>query len=103
MESERRLTTRFRSIDLGDSALGQSADAESHIQTQRAGRNRLDRLMPALPHAHNRALPEGLFDLAESHLEGSISVGVLAVGHWFNRRIGATHDRFSLAELFYNG
>ncbi len=40
MQRQRRFARRFRSVDLNNTALGQAADAQRHVQRQRAGGNR---------------------------------------------------------------
>ena len=65
LQRQRRLARGFGSVDLDDAPLGQAADTQRNIQTDRARRNGLD--VPgclAVSHAHDRALTELFFDLA---------------------------------------
>jgi hypothetical protein len=70
VQSERGLAGGLRPVDFDDAALGQAADAERDVETQRTGRNRLDldRLL-VLAQAHDRALAERPFDLRERRVE----------------------------------
>src|SRR5690606_29694616 len=58
------LASAFRTVDLGDATLRESADADRGIEVDRSRRNRLDlHLRAILAHLHNGALPERLLDL----------------------------------------
>ena len=57
--SQGGFTGGFRAINLNNSALGHTADAESGIQRQRAGGNGLHIHIGAIAQAHNGALKRG--------------------------------------------
>src|SRR5690348_1768138 len=59
------LAGRLRPVDLDYAAARQTADTEGDVQPQRSGGNRLDGFVDAIAHAHDGALAELLFDLAE--------------------------------------
>ena len=66
MQRQRRLARAFRPVDLDHPALRQPADTERYVEPDRTRGNRLD--VPGrlgVPHAHDRALAELLFDLAK--------------------------------------
>ena len=65
VQRDRGLTGGLRSVDLDDSAARQTADAECKVKTDGAGRDVLDRHAGVFAEAHDRALAELLFDLAE--------------------------------------
>ena len=58
-------TGGFRPEDLNDSALGNTADSQSMVEQQRAGRNCLDVERAVLPELHHRTLAELAFDLKQ--------------------------------------
>ena len=62
---ERGFAGRLRAVDLDDAAARQAADAERDVETERAGGDDFDRFVDLVAHAHDRALAELLFDLAE--------------------------------------
>ena len=66
---ERRLARRLRAEDLDDAPARKAADAESHVERERAGRHGADRHLRAVAHPHHRALPELPLDLAECDVE----------------------------------
>ncbi len=55
----------LRPVDLDHTSTRQATDAKRDVQPQRAGGHRLDGFVDAVAHAHDRALAELLFDLAE--------------------------------------
>ena len=63
------LAGRLRAVDLDHPATWQATDAECDVEPQRTGGNHVDRLVDAIAHAHDRALAELLFDLAEGGSE----------------------------------
>ena len=65
VQSDRGLTGGLRSVNLDDTAARQAADAEREVEADRAGRDVLDRHAGVFTEAHDRALAELLFDLAE--------------------------------------
>jgi hypothetical protein len=65
LQGQRRLARGLRTVDLDDAAARQAADAERDVERQRAGRNRIDRIRRPVAHAHDCALAELLFDLAQ--------------------------------------
>ncbi len=81
---QRRLTRGLRAEDLHDAPLGHAADAERHIQRDRAGGDRVDAHLRALvAHAHDGALAELALDLSERPLQGGVAClcGLLFVGY----------------------
>src|SRR5207237_228172 len=70
MERQRRLARALRAINLRDPPAGQSTDAKGDVEAERAGRDRLgfDGVL-VLAEAHDGALAEGPFDLAESGVQ----------------------------------
>ncbi len=68
------LTAAFRSVDLDDTAARQAAEAQRHVQRDRAGRDHLDRHPRLLTEAHDRALAELPLDLEESGIQGLLPV-----------------------------
>ena len=64
-----RLARAFRAIDFNDPPLGQSADTQRDIQTQRSGRRRLD-IHRGFPGSklHYRALAEEIYIREEGRL-----------------------------------
>ena len=71
---ERRLARRLRPEDLDDAAARQPADAEGEVERERAGRDRADRDLRRVAHAHHRALAELPLDLAERDVERFLPV-----------------------------
>ena len=65
LQGERRLARRFRTVDLDHAPARQTADAKRHVERQRTGRNRVDRIRRPVAHAHDRAFAELFFDLAQ--------------------------------------
>ena len=66
---ERRLAGGLGAEDLDDAAARQPADAERHVERERPGRDRADRDLRPVAHAHDRALAELPLDLAECDVE----------------------------------
>jgi len=88
------VTGGLRAVDLDDPAPGQAADAQRHIQGDRAGRDDRDRLTHLVSEAHHRALAEVLVDLGHRQFECFFAIGrlrhdVSPVVRWFG-------DRFSV-------
>ena len=69
VHGEGRLTRRLGSVDLDDASAGKAADPEREVERQRPGGDRLDPQVEVLPHPHDRAFAELLFDLAQCHVE----------------------------------
>src|SRR6185369_2280867 len=66
LQRQRGFARGFRAVDLDDAAARQSADAERDVQSERAGRYRLDVVvLGGFAEAHDRALAELFFDLPE--------------------------------------
>ena len=69
-QRKRGLARRFRPVDFDHASARQSADAERHVEAERAGRHDRDisgnRLLAEL---HDRAFAELFFDLAERQVE----------------------------------
>ena len=71
LQRQRRLAGGLRPEDLDDAAARHAADAEGEVDADGAGRNGVDRLDGALlPEAHDGALAELFFDLADGKLDG---------------------------------
>jgi hypothetical protein len=71
LQGQGGLAGGLRAVDFGDAAAREAADAERVVDADGAGRDGFhgrDRV--ALPEAHDRALAELLFDLADGHVEG---------------------------------
>ena len=80
LERQRRLARRFRAEHFDDAAAGNAADAERVVEADRAGRDRghlRDDLVAA--EAHDRALAELLFDLADGQFDGLRALAVVTV------------------------
>jgi hypothetical protein len=70
LERERGLARGFRTVDLDHAAARKAADAERHVQAQRAGGDDLDGLVHVrIAHLHDRALAELLLDLRKRGCE----------------------------------
>ena len=66
LQRQRGLAGGLRPVDLDHAAARQAADAERDIEAQRAGGDDLDIVAwPRIAQAHDRALAELLFDLAQ--------------------------------------
>ena len=74
LQRQRGLARGLRAIDLDHAALGQAADAQRDVQHQRAGADHFGRFGHLVAHAHDRALAELLFDLAQGGREGALLV-----------------------------
>ena len=71
VERERRLTARFRSVDLDDPAARDAADPEREIERDRARRNHVDlHAGGEIAHLHDGTLAELTLDLRERVSEG---------------------------------
>src|SRR5207342_1134083 len=66
---ERRLARGLGTEDLDDPSARETADAERHIESERARRDRADRDLRSIAHAHHRALAELPLDLTECDVE----------------------------------
>ena len=65
------LAGRFPAVDLGNTAAGQAADAQGHVQGQRAGGNDVgDKVGDLFVATHHRALAVVFFNTAQGDLEG---------------------------------
>jgi hypothetical protein len=70
VEGQRRLARRFRPVDLHHPAAGDAADAEGDVEAQGSRGDHLDgRKRVTVPEAHDGALAELFFDLAQGHIE----------------------------------
>jgi hypothetical protein len=77
LQRERGLAARFRAVDLDHPAARQAADAERHVEAERAGGDDFDVFDDlAFTKAHDRALAELLFDLGQRGLQGLGFFGV---------------------------
>jgi hypothetical protein len=74
LERQRRLARRLRAVDLDDAAARDAADAEGVVDADRAGGDGLHGDAGAvLAEAHDRALAELLFNLADGDIEGLVA------------------------------
>ena len=71
---ERRLPRGLRAEDLDDAATGKAADAECEVEREGAGRDRSDRDLGSVAHAHNGSFAELPLDLAERDVERFLSL-----------------------------
>ena len=71
---ERRLPRRLRAEDLDDAAARQAADPERHVERERACRDRSDRDLRTVAHAHDGPLAELPLDLAERDVERFLAI-----------------------------
>ena len=69
VQRQRGLAGGFRPVDLDDAPLGHAADAQRHVQRQRAGGDGLHVHLRAVAKAHDRALTEVLVDLGKGRLQ----------------------------------
>ncbi|MBS1183184.1 MAG: hypothetical protein H6Q99_3064 [Proteobacteria bacterium] len=69
VQRQRRLARRLRTVDLDDTPLRQAADAERNVETERAGRYRLDFHHLPLAEAHDGPLAESPLDLRQRGVE----------------------------------
>ncbi len=77
LQRQRRLARGLRPVDLDDPALRQPADAERDVEPQRARRDDLDVATSGrIAEAHDRALAELFFDLAEGRRQRFLAVVV---------------------------
>ena len=102
MQRQRRLTGGFRSVDLDDAALGQSADAERKVERKRAGGNGLHIAHGIVAKAHDRALAIGALDLLHRGLDRPLLVvshrrGCLRLSFFCHVRVPPD----SLCKLFF--
>ena len=70
VQAERRLAARFRSVDLGDAAARNAADADGRVEVD-ARRSESTRRVPSLigAHPHDRALAAALLDLRDGQIQ----------------------------------
>ncbi len=77
VQGERRLARGFGAEHLDPPADRQAADAERHVETQRAGRDAFDLgHLSGLAQFHDRALAEGAIDLCDRRLKSALFVAV---------------------------
>src|SRR5262249_48731137 len=80
LQRQRRLARGFRTEDFDDAAAWHAADTQRIVDADRTGRNGIDRLNRAFfAEAHDRALAELLFDLADSQFDRLHAFAVLTV------------------------
>ena len=75
VQGQRGFAGGLRAVNLNDSSLGHSADAQGSIQGQGAGGNRLHVHLGPVAQAHNGALAEALVDLCQSSLQCLFLIG----------------------------
>src|SRR4051812_49960256 len=69
MERQSGLARTFRAVDLDDTALRHAADAESDVEPERPGGDRLHgRYLAAAAELHDRAVAEGTVELRHSSI-----------------------------------
>ena len=70
MKGNRRLTGRFRSVDLHDASFGNTALSERNVKAQRSGGNSLHvHIRTVLAKTHDRALAVLLLNLAQCRIQ----------------------------------
>ena len=74
VQSNGGLTGRFGTVDLDDSAAGNAADAQRHVQGHRAGGNGLHLHGYVLAKAHDRALAELFIQLLQRSFQGFLFI-----------------------------
>src|SRR5262245_54615039 len=80
LQRERGLARRLRTEHLDDAAAWDAADAEGIVEADGAGRDRGDLRDDILgAQAHDRALAELLFDLADGHFDGLEALAIVTV------------------------
>ena len=85
MQRERRLTARFRTVDLDDAAARETADAEREIERDRAGRDDVERhALLEVAHLHDRAFTELPLDLRQR--VGESELPFVFCCHWVSFR-----------------
>ena len=73
VQRERRLSARFRTVDLRDATAREPADAEREIDRDRARRDDVKgHPFAELTHPHDRAFAELSLDLREGVIEGGL-------------------------------
>ncbi len=70
VQGDGRLARALRAVDLHDPATRQAADAEGHVERDRARRDDIDRGTRVVTQAHHRALAVLLLDLRHHRIEG---------------------------------
>lgn len=65
MEGEGSLTRGFRSVDFDDTATGETAYAQSHVQLDTAGGDNGDIFVGLIAQSHDRTLSIILFNLCD--------------------------------------
>ena len=74
VQRDRGLTRGFGTVDLDHTAARQAADAQRHVQGERAGGDHLNRGTIVVTQAHNGALAELLIDLRQGYFERLVAV-----------------------------
>ena len=70
MKCNRRLTTRLWSVNLNHTSLRHTAQSECNVQTDRAGRSRLDiHICSGISKFHDRSLAVGLLNLCNRRIQ----------------------------------
>ena len=75
VQRQRGLAGGFRPVDLDDAPLGHAADAQRHVQRQRAGGDGLHVDIGVVPIAHDGTLAVQLLDLLHGGLQRLFLVG----------------------------
>ena len=87
------LARAFRPVDLDHPPLGQAADAQRHVEAERAGGDRLDLDDLALvAQLHHRALAEGPVDLGQRRFQRPLLVAVF-LAHELQRHVAHLRSR----------
>ncbi len=74
LEGQRRLARRLRSVNLDNATSRKATHAQSDIEPQGAGRNRLHLNNLAAAKAHDRALAKGTLDLGYCCLDSLVLI-----------------------------
>src|SRR5688572_23319574 len=74
LECQGRLSRRFRPVNLDDAPPRKATHAQSNVEPQRAGRNRLHLNDLTAAKAHDRALAKGTLDLGHRCFDSLVLV-----------------------------
>ena len=97
-QGQRGFTGGLRPVDFNNTALGQAADTEGDIQTERAGGDSRNGLALVITHAHYRALAKLTFNLAQGSRQRLLFVLVHFASSWLGAGTAAT-DRSTTVYL----
>ena len=96
LQRERRLAGRFRPVDFNHPSLGEAADTERDVESERTGRNRFDFGHRIGAELHDRAFAERPLDLAQCSIE---RLALVHGGVFDDPEISLPHNRNSLFHM----